>query len=61
MIAICNPNNPTGSIMKDHIMDEVINICEESDCLLLSDEVYRVAELDGKECRSFVGAPRKRL
>ena len=59
MIAICNPNNPTGSIMKDHIMDEVINICEESDCLLLSDEVYRGAELDGKECRSFAGATKK--
>ena len=59
MIAVCNPNNPTGSIMKETIMDEVINICEENDCWLLSDEVYRGAELDGKECRSFVGATKK--
>ena len=61
MIAVCNPNNPTGAIMKEAIMDEVIKICEEANCWLLSDEVYRGAELDGVECRSFVGATKKTI
>ena len=61
MIAVCNPNNPTGALMTDAVMDEVIQIAKDSDCWLLSDEVYRGAELDGNECRSFAGATEKTI
>ena len=61
MIAVCNPNNPTGSVMSSEIMDEVIALAEDRDCWLLSDEVYRGAELDGVECRSFAGATEKTI
>tara|TARA_B100000029_G_scaffold387459_1_gene383468 strand:+ start:1486 stop:2595 length:1110 start_codon:yes stop_codon:yes gene_type:complete len=61
MIAVCNPNNPTGALMTDAVMDEVIQIAKDSDCWLLSDEVYRGAELDGNECRSFAGATNKTI
>ena len=49
MIAVCNPNNPTGAVMSSEIMDRVIALAEDIDCWLLSDEVYRGAELDGVE------------
>ena len=61
MIAVCNPNNPTGALMSDDVMDGVIEIAQEADCWLLSDEVYRGAELDGVECRSFAGATDKTI
>ena len=61
MIAVCNPNNPTGSVMSNHIMNSVIEIARERDIWLLSDEVYRGAELNGKECRSFAGATEKTI
>ncbi len=55
MIAVCNPNNPTGSIMTNSNMEELIDIANESSAWILSDEVYRGAELDGKEITSFYG------
>tara|TARA_S200000501_G_scaffold175815_1_gene165503 strand:+ start:12487 stop:13596 length:1110 start_codon:yes stop_codon:yes gene_type:complete len=61
MIAVCNPNNPTGSIMNAEVMDGIIDICKETDSWLLSDEVYRGAELNGVECRSFAGATNKTI
>ena len=61
MIAVCNPNNPTGSVMSNQIMDRVIEIAKERDVWLLSDEVYRGAELNGEECRSFAGATEKTI
>ncbi len=61
MIAVCNPNNPTGALMKNNIMDEVIDIAGNANCWLLSDEVYRGAELNGVECRSFAGATEKTI
>ena len=61
MIAVCNPNNPTGAVMSSEIMDRVIELAEDRDCWLLSDEVYRGAELDGVECRTFAGATEKTI
>ena len=61
MIVVCNPNNPTGAIMHDEIMDLVITIAEENDCWILSDEVYRGAELKGEECRSFAFSTEKTI
>ncbi len=55
MIVVCNPNNPTGSIMTNSNMEELIDIANESSAWILSDEVYRGAELDGKEITSFYG------
>ena len=61
MIIVCNPNNPTGALMNPEIMDGVIEVAHEADCWILSDEVYRGAELDGVECRSFAGATDKTI
>jgi len=55
LIAVCNPNNPTGSILSDEAMRAVVAIAEKAGAWLLADEVYRGAELDGRESRSFWG------
>ena len=61
MIVICNPNNPTGAIMTDTVMDGVINLANDNECWILSDEVYRGSELNGVECRSFAGSTEKTI
>ncbi|NER13008.1 aminotransferase class I/II-fold pyridoxal phosphate-dependent enzyme [Leptobacterium flavescens] len=55
MIAICNPNNPTGYTLTDEEMQEIIAIAKSVDAWIYSDEVYRGAELNGKVIPSFVG------
>jgi len=41
MIAINNPNNPTGALMNVEILEEVASIAREADAWVLCDEVYR--------------------
>ena len=55
MIAVCHPNNPTGSIVSKNNMKNIIEIASKNNCWLLSDEVYRGAELNGVESPSFYG------
>ena len=55
MIGVCHPNNPTGSIVSKENMGKIINIASGNDCWILSDEVYRGAELNGIESPSFYG------
>ena len=61
MIVVCNPNNPTGYVMTDDEMQQVIDIAREASCWVYSDEVYRGAELNGVECPSFWGGYEKVL
>jgi aspartate/methionine/tyrosine aminotransferase len=55
MIAVCNPNNPTGAVLSEEAMKEIVRLAQEADAWLYADEVYRGAELDGKETPSFYG------
>lgn len=55
MIAVCNPNNPTGYTLTIDEMREIVSIAEGVGAWVFADEVYRGAELDGIELRSFVG------
>lgn len=55
MIVICNPNNPTGYVLTEEEMQEIVAIAKENDCWIHCDEVYRGAELNGIESRSFIG------
>lgn len=55
MIAICNPNNPTGYTLTQEEMETIIDIARENDAWIYCDEVYRGAELDGLEIDSFLG------
>ena len=55
MIAVCNPNNPTGYTLTHKEMQEIVGIAKSADAWIYSDEVYRGAELNGKEIESFIG------
>ena len=55
MIAVCNPNNPNGAVLSEEGMKEIVRLAKEADAWIYSDEVYRGAELDGKEIPSFFG------
>ncbi len=41
VVAMTNPNNPTGSLMDRALLEEVIAICDRAGAWLLCDEVYR--------------------
>lgn len=47
LVAICNPNNPTGAVMSKEAMDTVCTRAADVGAWILSDEVYRGAEFDG--------------
>ncbi len=44
LIAVCNPNNPTGYILKDGEMEAIIEAARRSEAWILADEVYAGAE-----------------
>ena len=49
LIAVCNPNNPTGHIMSQAEMDAVIDAADGVGAWILADEVYAGAEHKGDE------------
>jgi aspartate/methionine/tyrosine aminotransferase len=55
VIAICNPNNPTGMTLSDEAMNAIVSAAQRCGAWLFVDEVYRGAELDGKDSASFWG------
>ena len=44
LIAVCNPNNPTGHIMSQEEMDAIVAAADRVGAWLLADEVYAGAE-----------------
>lgn len=44
LIAVCNPNNPTGRALTAAEMDRIVELAGRHDSWLLADEVYRGAE-----------------
>lgn len=55
LIVLCTPNNPTGARLTADELDAVGAIAARHGCWVLSDEVYRGAELDGHESPSMWG------
>jgi aspartate/methionine/tyrosine aminotransferase len=55
LIALVNPNNPTGSVLSAEEMRRVVAICAQSGAWLHADEVYRGTEGEGPETPTFWG------
>ena len=55
LIAICNPNNPTGAVLTESEMSRIVAAASRVGAWILADEVYRGAELDGDTTPSFWG------
>ena len=54
-IAVCNPNNPTGARLDEAEVAELCALAENLGCWVLADEIYRGAELDGRDTPSAWG------
>jgi aspartate/methionine/tyrosine aminotransferase len=56
LIAVCNPNNPTGRILTGPEMDAIVDCAERTGAWILADEVYRGASRESdEENPSFYG------
>jgi aspartate/methionine/tyrosine aminotransferase len=55
LIVICNPNNPTGSRLTAPDLDAIARAADRHGAWILSDEVYRGAEIDGHDTASMWG------
>ena len=55
LIAVCNPNNPTGAILTEEEMARIVDLARSVGAWLLVDEVYRGAERSGELTPSFWG------
>jgi len=55
LVAICNPNNPTGSVLTKEEREAIAAAAEKVGAWILADEVYRGAEFDGPMTASFWG------
>ena len=56
LIAVCNPNNPTGRILTDSEMNRIVAAAAKVGAWILADEVYRGANrVSDEENPSFYG------
>ncbi len=55
LVAVVNPSNPTGRILRRDEMARIVAACERTGAWLHADEVYHGTELDGRETPSFRG------
>jgi aspartate/methionine/tyrosine aminotransferase len=55
LIFLCNPNNPTGQILREAELREVIRLAEQVGAYLLCDEVYAGLEWVGARIPSVAG------
>ena len=56
-IAICNPNNPTGTVYGEDELNMVAEVAEKHDLFIIADEVYREFVYDGLNHTSMLSMP----
>src|SRR5688572_2525407 len=55
VIVICNPNNPTGARLTADELETICNIAARAGAWIVSDEIYRGAEMDNMETPTIWG------
>ena len=55
LVLLCNPNNPTGGRLTADELDAVCAVAAKHGAWVLSDEIYRGAELGGRETATVWG------
>jgi len=56
LIVVTNPNNPTGAVLNQEEMDEIVRVARKAHAWLLVDEIYRGAEVGGPLTPTFWGS-----
>ncbi len=52
-IVIINPNNPTGALYPDEILEQIAQIARENELMIFSDEIYDRLIFDGQKHTSI--------
>jgi aspartate/methionine/tyrosine aminotransferase len=55
LIMVTNPNNPTGGVLTEEEMDEIIRCARRVGAWIVADEIYRGAEVSGRTSPTFWG------
>ena len=56
ILALVNPNNPTGTVMREEEMRRIVALADKAGAWIVSDEIYRGSELDDRpETPTFYG------
>lgn len=55
VIVVTNPNNPTGAVLTEAEMDAIVAAADRVGAWILSDEIYRGAEISGPLSPTFAG------
>jgi aspartate/methionine/tyrosine aminotransferase len=55
LIVVTNPNNPTGAVLNEEEMAEIIRVARKAKAWLIVDEIYRGAEVSGRLSPTFWG------
>lgn len=53
IILVTNPNNPTGAVLSEEEMEEIIRVADRAGAWIVADEVYRGAEVSGGTSPTF--------
>ena len=40
ILLLCNPHNPTGVVLSEFELTQIVNLCREHNLILLSDEIH---------------------
>jgi len=48
-IVLINPNNPTGALYSDELLEEVVEIARQNELIVFSDEIYDKVLYDGNK------------
>ena len=59
MIALCNPNNPSGHILGADELDRIARIAEKVGAWVLVDEIYQGMEISGTPTPTMCGSIRQ--
>ncbi|MDF2610836.1 MAG: aminotransferase [Lachnospiraceae bacterium] len=46
-IVVINPNNPTGALYPDEILEQIVSLAREHDLIIFADEIYDRLVMDG--------------
>jgi aspartate/methionine/tyrosine aminotransferase len=55
VILVTHPNNPTGAVLTEEEMDEIVRVARGCGAFIVADEIYRGAEVSGTTTPTFRG------
>lgn len=57
VLVLSYPNNPTGAVLDDEHLQQIVDVCKRHNLLVISDEIYNELVYDGVRQRSVAALP----